>query len=142
MLQPRTTPYLLASVCVISDKDKVFDTWRLNLLILGGKEHTRDTDKLQLAALHSHVGQKPVNVRSAQLVRLALEAKLISHLRQPVEEDGAHVVVDVALQRHVMCHGPRLALQAVTERGGGRGRRRGMEENWAKAAGNARDSTV
>lgn len=53
----------------------------------------------------------PVNERYSEEERLRLLLVLVRHLRQPVDDDGAHTLVDRRLLRHVAVSGRVLGLQ-------------------------------
>jgi hypothetical protein len=88
--------------------------WGPDLLVLGGDEHGRDPHQLQVLARDGVEGQEAVDDVGGEEQRLGGELELEVHLHQPVHQDGAHLVVDVRLPRHVLRAHAALALRAHT----------------------------
>jgi hypothetical protein len=61
--------------------------------------------------LDRHEGEEPVDVVHGQEEGLRVQAVLLCHLYQPVDQDGSHGEGDVGLLRHVVPLGKILALQ-------------------------------
>lgn len=70
---------------------------RLDLLKLGSDEHAGNTHKLKFASVDRHLFKKPVDVVYSQVERLGNEPILLRHLDQPVDQDGTHRGIDIAL---------------------------------------------
>lgn len=81
-----------------------------NLRYSRGDEHGSGSDQLQLGAHDRHEAEEAVDVVNGQAESFALQAILLAHLNQPVDENGAHRVVDVRLLRHVLRTWPKVLL--------------------------------
>ena len=64
-------------------------------------EHARCPDQLQLVPLHGHDAEEAVDVVDGQVEGLVLQLVLLTHLNEPVHQNGAHVEVDLGLLAHV-----------------------------------------
>eukprot|EP00964_Phaeocystis_antarctica_P158180 scaffold128693_cov68-Phaeocystis_antarctica.AAC.18 len=72
-----------------------------DLLVLGGHEDGGDADKLQLAAHDLLLLEEAVDQVDRQVQRLRHQLEMQVHLDQPVDQDRAHLDVDVGLLAHV-----------------------------------------
>mmetsp|Transcript_46841 Transcript_46841/g.123444 ORF Transcript_46841/g.123444 Transcript_46841/m.123444 type:complete len:226 (-) Transcript_46841:28-705(-) len=73
--------------------------------MLGGDEDARDANELQPRALHRPARQVPVEQPHRAVEHAAVEATLLEVVHdsdEPVDEDGTHGGVDVALPSHVV----------------------------------------
>lgn len=91
----------------LADRDRVvcalrkaFDVGRVDLLNLGSHPETCDPDQLELAYLDDLVApeQKPVDHDDGPVEGLPLEAVVLAHLAQPVQQHQSHFEVQVRLQ--------------------------------------------
>ena len=105
MLHPEDLPLVVG---VVRDVDELPDIRRIDLLILGSNEHAGGSHQLELGPLDRHVGEEPVDVGNSQVESLGLQLVLLSHLHQPVHQDGPHGVADVGLLSHVVGLGQSL----------------------------------
>ena len=129
---------LLARVRLVRDVHKVAALGRVDLLVLRRDEHRRDPDELQLVPLHRLLLEVAVDQVDGEVHRLGAQLELVVHLDQPVDEDRAHLVVDVKLAAlHVRRRRQldRLRAEARSERGAARGGRAARRAVGAEAAG-------
>ena len=93
---------LLAGVRLVGDVDKVTNLWRPDLLVLGSEQHRRDTNQLEVLPRDRLLREEAIDevVREEKGLRHQFELEM--HLDEPVDEDSAHLVVDVRLDEHVV----------------------------------------
>ena len=104
---------LLARVRAIADVNKVAHLRRPDLFILARHQHRGDADELQVFARHGFQLEESIDQVCGQEQRLRHEFKLQVHLDEPIDENGAHLAVDVALNEHVRLGHLRLRLDFV-----------------------------
>ena len=75
--------------------------WRIDFLVLAGDEQRAHADQLQLVAVRRVAHEVPVEDVDAQPEREGLQLEAVVHLDQPVDQNGAHFLVDVLLRVHV-----------------------------------------
>ena len=101
---------LLLRVGLVRDVDQVLELRRVDLLVLAREEQRRHADELQVRPLDGRPEQVAVDEVHREVQRLGHELELEVHLDQPVDEDRAHLLVDVRLLPHVRRAHARLQL--------------------------------
>mmetsp|Transcript_2532 Transcript_2532/g.5269 ORF Transcript_2532/g.5269 Transcript_2532/m.5269 type:complete len:458 (-) Transcript_2532:114-1487(-) len=104
---------LLAVVSLVRDVHEVADLRGPDLLILCCKKHGRYANELQILAADRVLGEETINQVGGQEERLGHKLELKVNLHEPVDEDGAHLVVDVSLLPHVIQRHLRVRLDAA-----------------------------
>mmetsp|Transcript_12893 Transcript_12893/g.33015 ORF Transcript_12893/g.33015 Transcript_12893/m.33015 type:complete len:205 (+) Transcript_12893:448-1062(+) len=92
---------LLACVCLVRNVDEVAALGGVDLLILRGDEHGSHSNELQVAALDLLLLQIAVDQVGREVERLRHELEFQVHLDEPVNQYGAHLLVDVVLLAHI-----------------------------------------
>lgn len=82
-------------------KTTYLDLWGVDLLVLGGDEHGSASDELKLVALNRAQRQEAINNIDREEKSLLVKLELEVNLNEPVDEDLAHLGVDVGLHAHV-----------------------------------------
>ena len=72
------------------------------LLILASDEHCSDTDQLQVLPHDVLLREEPVDEVVREEERLRDELELEVHLNEPIDENRAHSIIDVALLAHIV----------------------------------------
>ena len=96
---------LVLGVGAVADEDEVADLGGPDLLVLGGDEHGGDPDELEVLPGDPVHVKVPVDDLDRQEEGLGHQTELEVHLHEPVDQDGAHLVVDVGLLVHVVLGG-------------------------------------
>jgi hypothetical protein len=102
-------------VGVVGDVDEVVHFGGPNLLVLGCQEHGGHAHQLQVLPGHALHAQVPVDEVGCQEQRLWHQLELQVHLNEPVDQNGAHLLVDVRLPRHVICWHAALNLSLTVK---------------------------
>ena len=92
---------LVTGVGTVADVDQIAQFRGVDLLVLGGDEEARHADELELGPFHLLPLEVAVDEVDRQVERLRHELELEMDLDQPIDEDGAHPLVDVGLVLHV-----------------------------------------
>ena len=121
---------LLARVRLVGDVHEVAALGRVDLLVLGRDEHRRDADQLQVAALDLLLLEVAIDQVDGQVQGLRHQLELQVHLDEPVDEDRAHLLVDVLLLCDVGGRSEVDRLRAET----GAGAAQGEGGAWSKCA--------
>ena len=93
--------YVLTIVRTIANVHQVAKFRRIDLFVLGGDQEARHSDQLQLGPGNFHAFEAPVNEVDGQVQCLRDELEFQVDFDQPIDEDGAHPLVDVRLSFHV-----------------------------------------
>lgn len=88
---------------------------RPHLLVLGGDEHGRDADELQLPAQHGLQREVPVDDVHGEVEGLRHQLEFVVHIDDPVCQDGPHLGIDLHLGVDVITRAA-LVLQQGQER--------------------------
>ena len=92
---------LVAGVGTVADVDQIAKFRGVDLLVLGGDEEARHADELELGPFHLLPLEVAIDEVHREVERLRHELELEMDLDQPIDEDGAHPLVDVGLVLHV-----------------------------------------
>mmetsp|Transcript_74653 Transcript_74653/g.218707 ORF Transcript_74653/g.218707 Transcript_74653/m.218707 type:complete len:264 (-) Transcript_74653:573-1364(-) len=92
---------LVLAVRLVRDVDEVVDLRRILLLKLGSDEEGGDADKLKVPPRGGSLLQVAVDDADAQEEGQGAQLVLLVDVNKPVNEDGAHLRVDVRLLVHV-----------------------------------------
>ena len=92
---------LVAGVGTVADVDQIAQFRGVDLLVLGGDEKARHADELELGSFHLLSLEVSVDEVDREVERLRHELELEMDLNEPIDEDGAHPLVDVGLVLHV-----------------------------------------
>mmetsp|Transcript_5840 Transcript_5840/g.23927 ORF Transcript_5840/g.23927 Transcript_5840/m.23927 type:complete len:316 (+) Transcript_5840:400-1347(+) len=104
---------LLAGVSLVGDVHEVANLRRPDLLVLGREEHRRHTNQLEVLPGHHLLGEEAIDQVVGEEERFRHKLELQVHLNEPIDQDGAHLVVDVGLDAHVV--GRNLGVGLDTE---------------------------
>jgi len=107
---------LIAVVGVVGDVLEIAQFRRVDLLVLGSDEHGGDAHELELLARDDLLGQVAVDQVDGQVEDVRGQLELVVNLDEPVNEDGAHLLVDVGLDGHVVRVGEVLGLDLFDPR--------------------------
>ena len=92
---------LLARIRAVSDVHEVPHLRRVDLLVLGGEEHRCHAHELQLLPLNDLLLEEAVDEIYRQVQRLWHELELQVDFCEPINENCAHLFIDVRLVDHV-----------------------------------------
>ena len=92
---------LVAGVGTVADVDQIAQFRGVDLLVLGGDEKARHADELELGSFYLLPLEVSVDEVDREVKRLRHELELEMDLNEPINEDGAHPLVDVGLVLHV-----------------------------------------
>ena len=92
---------VIGGVGIVTDPNEVADGVGVDVLELAGHPETGEAVELELMAEDAGFGdEQTVEIRDGQEKSLDVEAELVMHLHQPVQENGAHLRPEVGLLGH------------------------------------------
>ena len=89
--------YSGTSVCIIANVDKLVDAWRVDFLVFGGDQKAAYTKKLQVGASDCFTFQVTIDEVNGQEKSFGNKLELHVDFDQPVDQNGAHLFVDMRL---------------------------------------------
>lgn len=103
----------MTRVRAVGQVDEVFDCRRINLFILRRDQESGHSDELDLGLGNLEDREVAVDEVNSEIKSFWQELELGMHADYPIDEDCAHVFVDVALAAHVESIWLRLLLRVL-----------------------------
>lgn len=101
----------LVRVSTVGHVDEVLDRRSHDFFVLGSDEHGRQADELELLERDDPEREEAINDVDGKEKRLGKEAELVVDLDEPVNENAAHLPLQVLLVVHVVRVGHGLLLK-------------------------------